>query len=470
MKVCVLQPDYADSALAYRQFDPPRNLSSLLPECEVDHLFLRKALVYKQLREAAARSYDVFVNLCEGYLDWDIPSIDVIWALERLRLPYTGPGTRLYDPSKALMKYVAYTQDVPFPAFVEAESGADCETAAAELRFPLFVKPAHAGDSLGIDTASYVTNEVELRQKCGDVIREFGKAIIEEYIDGRECTLLVAANPEDRFHPVVLTPLEFVFPQGARFKTYELKVEQHHPTCNIPLSDPELSEKLRLSAKAIFAGFEGEGYARLDFRVNAASDIFFLDINFACSVFYPEGYEGSADYILKYSEGGAAGFLRHIIGEGIQRHFSRRKVYQRRGNALSGFGIYATEQIACGQVVFRGEERCHRLTSRNHVERSWPAKDRETFGRYSVPLSKNVAILWSEDPEEWAPQNHSCNPNTAYDGLNLVALRQIPVNEELTFDYSGICDDQMLPFSCDCGAPECLKQVRGRAGQGLGAK
>ena len=31
-----------------------------------------------------SKRYDIFVNLCEGYLDWDIPSIDVIQALDSL--------------------------------------------------------------------------------------------------------------------------------------------------------------------------------------------------------------------------------------------------------------------------------------------------------------------------------------------------------------------------------------------------
>src|SRR5215831_5603747 len=150
MKVCVLQPDYTGSTVDYQHYDPPRDLTDLLPGVQVDHLFLRKATTYRQLREAAARRYDIFVNLCEGYLDWDIPSIDVIWSLESLGLPYTGPGMRLYDPSKPLMKYVAYTQGVEFPPFLEASTEVECAAAWMRLRPPLFVKPAHAGDSLGI--------------------------------------------------------------------------------------------------------------------------------------------------------------------------------------------------------------------------------------------------------------------------------------------------------------------------------
>jgi D-alanine-D-alanine ligase len=54
------------------------------------------------------------------------------------------------------------------------------------------------------------------------------------------------------------------------------------------------------------------GYARFDFRVNDKGDIYFLELNFTCSVFYADGYEGSADFILKYDGIGQAGFLKHI--------------------------------------------------------------------------------------------------------------------------------------------------------------
>jgi D-alanine-D-alanine ligase len=462
MKVCVLQPDYADSSVAYRNFDPRRNLAHLLPDCQVDHLFLRKTTVYQQLREASAHGYDIFVNLCEAYLEWDIPSMDVIWSLDLLKLPYTGPCVRLYDPSKSLMKYLAYTQGVRFPPFVEVAGDGDCGRAVERLRFPMFVKPAHAGDSLGIDAASLVTSEAGLRRKCGQVVAEFGKALVEEYIEGREFTVLVAADPRDRFHPLALRPIEFRFPPGQRFKTYELKVEQHHPESNVPVDDAGLDERLRSASRAIFTGFEGEGYARLDFRVDGAGDVFFLEINFACSVFYADGFEGSADYILKYDGLGRSGFLRHIIAEGIERHRRRRKLYERRGDAISGFGIHAREPIQKGQVVFRGEERPHRLVTREHVQRTWPPARMELFGRYGVPLSRQVFVLWSDDPDEWAPQNHSCDPNTAYAGLDVVALRDIARGEELTLDYAELCDGDMIPFECRCGSPKCRGEVRGR--------
>ena len=62
------------------------------------------AKAVKQLKELKKKNYDVFINLCEGYLEWNVPSIDVIYFMELLNLPFTGPTSLLYDPPKDLMK------------------------------------------------------------------------------------------------------------------------------------------------------------------------------------------------------------------------------------------------------------------------------------------------------------------------------------------------------------------------------
>jgi hypothetical protein len=453
VKVCVLEPDYRGSTVDYRHYDPPRDLSALLPDDEVDHLFLYKTTTYRQLREAAKRGYDIFVNLCEGYLDWDVPSIDVIWSLDRLGLPYTGSCARLYDPSKELMKYVAHTRGVRYPRFA-----CEVEDAFRQLSFPMFVKPGHAGDSLGIDADSLCHTAEEVRAKAEAIEREYGAAIIEEFIAGREFTVLVAENPENRFEPRTFQPIEFKFPRGDGFKTYGLKVQSHHPESNVPVLDAELAGRLRDAARTIFVGFEGEGYARLDFRMDAAG-LWFLDINFACSVFYPQGYEGSADYILRHDRAGHRGFLRHIIDAGLARQRRKEQRFVRGANGIAGFGIRATADLKRGEVVFRGEERTARLVTRAHILKSWPAEQVEVFRQYATIVGNGVYILWDEDPREWAPQNHSCNPNTAYSGLNLIALRDIRRGEELTIDYGGFGNPDAAPFTCACGAENCRGAV-----------
>ena len=467
MKICVLQPDYGSSDVDYKNYDPPRNLAPLLPEAQIDHVFLDKRSTYRQLKALKAQGYDIFVNLCEAYLEWDVPSIDVVHALEMLNLPYTGPTPVLYDPPKPLMKYVACTAGVATPAFVEVTDLGTLEQAVAALHFPLFVKPAKAGDSLGISAGSLVQTQAELRRQTAEILEGYDSALVEEYIAGREFTVLVAGQPDPAAPPGTYRALEFVFPEGHAFKTYDLKITQWHPECNVPCSDDALDTRLRDAAGRIFQNFGGVGYARLDFRVDADGGIFFLEINFTCSVFYPEKYEGSADYILKYDAGGQAGFLRQIIAEGLARHGRRQKKYTVRGNAVDGYGLYAVQPIGAGEVIWPGEERAQRIVTHAHVKAHWPPAAQETFRRYAYPVSEAVFILWDDDPSEWAPQNHSCNPNSAYRGLNVVALRDIAAGEELTLDYADFLDEHMEPFTCRCGAPGCRGIIHGTPGNNV---
>lgn len=145
MKICVLQPNYSTSAVDYKNYDPPRNLQKLRPNDTVDHVFLNKLTTYKQLKTLSKNNYDIYVNLCEGYLEWDVPSIDVIQSLDLLNLPYTGPSLLLYDPPKPLMKYVAYAASVKTPQYVALSTALSLDKQTENLCYPLFVKPAKAG-------------------------------------------------------------------------------------------------------------------------------------------------------------------------------------------------------------------------------------------------------------------------------------------------------------------------------------
>ena len=464
LRVCVLQPDYSTTQVDYKYYDPVRNLAPLLPEARVDHVLLNKLTTYKQLKTLARNRYDIYVNLCEGYLEWEIPSIDVIHSLEALQLPFTGPTSMLYDPPKSLMKYVAFSEGVNTPAYAVVTCLEDLDKHCAHMRYPLFVKPEKAGDSLGIDASSLVHHVADLHSRATRLLEEYDTLLVEEYIAGREFTILVAANAGSDGGITAYRPVEYIFPEGYSFKTYALKTAELHPDANVPVTDEELVTRLTRAAEGIFRGFNGVGYGRLDFRMDERGELYFLEINFTCSVFYEEGYEGSADYILRYDGAGPRNFLRHIITEGIYRHAAAQKTYKINGNSIAGYGIYATREIQPNEVIFKGEEAAQRIVTRRYVEQKWPEREKETFRRYAYPLSNEVFLLWDNNPAGWAPQNHSCAASTFYDGLNVVANRLIAKGEELTLDYASFLDEHMEPFQCRCGAPNCRGLVTGLPG------
>lgn len=324
----------------------------------------------------------------------------------------------------------------------------------------MFVKPAKAGDSLGIDQSSLVKNAKELKDKVHALLNDYDEVLIEEYIHGREFTVLVSANADGKTCRS-FKPVEYIFPEGYAFKTYSLKTSELHPGANIPCNDPKIEIELRKAAEAIFLCFEGKGYARMDFRIDQEGTIYFLEVNFTCSVFYADGMEGSADYILKFDGIGQSGFLKLIIDEGIARHQKKQKAFIVKGDSISGYGIYANRKIKEGEILYKGEERAHRIVSLEHVEKNWNERDKMKFKQYAYPLGANIYAYWDQEPSEWSPQNHSCNANTVQEGLNMVATRNIDEGEELTLDYADFLDHTMEPFKCNCGASNCRGTITG---------
>jgi D-alanine-D-alanine ligase-like ATP-grasp enzyme len=461
MKICVLLPNYTTTNVDYKNYDPPRNLQKLLPNCEVETLFLNKLTTYKQLQEAGKKGFDIFVNLCEGYLDWEVPSIDVITSLDLLNLPYTGTNATLYDPSKELMKYVAFCSNVATPNYcLLNNSTGSLKNSVAHLQYPLFVKPSKAGDSLGIDSNSIVNNEIELEIQAKKILKNFDELLIEEYIDGRELTVLVSRN-SDLETATTYPPIEYIFTKNFSFKTYSLKTSELHPNSNIEVVDVAIVAQLQIASQAIFAAFNGEGYARLDFRMDKKGNLFFLEINFTCSVFYEDGFEGSADYILKQIPNGQQKFLKNIIAEGIARHCAKQKLYYLQGNTIAGYGIFAKKNIAKNEIIFKGEEKSQRIVTKQFINNNWNETQQQDFARYAYPISKNVYILWDTNAAEWAPQNHSCQANTTYFGLNVIALKNIKKNEELTLDYATFLDETAMEFDCNCQSIDCRKKIKG---------
>jgi len=465
MKICVLQPDYSTTDVDYKNYDPVRSITQWLPNHQVEYVQLNKLTTYKQLQGLRRQQYDIFINLCEAYLEWEIPSIDVIQSLELLNLPYTGATLSLYDPPKPLMKYVAYSAGVTTPKYIVCTS--TNSLSVTHLTFPLFVKPAKAGDSLGIDLHSKCNTVNELTQKVNTLLEQYDELLIEEYIAGREFTVLVVADTTTTHGCYAYNPVEYIFDEHNHFKTYDHKTKDLHPDRNVPINDDAINQQLKDAACAVFKAFEGKGYARMDFRMDANGVIYFLEVNFACSVFYTNGYEGSADYILLNTPNGHEDFLQRIIAEGIARHTRKQKLYHIGRNATDGYGIYATQHIPKGTVIFAGEESMHRLVSHNYVQQHWDGSRQLDFARYAVPISSDVYLIWDIEPANWAPQNHSCSPNTCYNGLQVIALSDIPLGEELTLDYQTIINTTMQPFQCCCGATNCRSVITGKAGTTL---
>jgi len=461
MRICVLEDAYVDSTSPLSELDPPADPAYYLPGHMCERHTITKANAVRSIIALSRRGFDIFLNLCDGAWDEDRPGIEVVQALERLGLPFTGAGSAFYDPTRESMKAVCRYNGVGTPNGMIVRDAQDLARAGSELTYPLIVKHPNSYSSIGLTRASRIRDEESLLLMADRMIAEYGAALVEEFIEGREFTVLVAENADYPERPFVYRPIEFLFPEGETFKHFDLKWKEYDGMRAVPCADPALDAVLRDAARSLFVGLGGTGYGRCDIRVDRDGGVYVLEINPNCGVFYPPSLEGSADFILLNDPSAHAGFAEAIFSAALKRAAERRQKWNVRFRSESGYGMFANSDIPAGEVLVKYENSPHVLVSRHHVQANWSGQLSDWFARFAYPLTDEIYVTWSPDPAEWRPINHSCDPNAWLTGLDLAARRTISPGEEITVDYATFCSDAMAPFECHCGSAECRGTVRG---------
>lgn len=460
MRICLL----TDQELDAEPFDPddwPCDPRPFLPDAEWTLLTLEKESAVAQIIEAYRDGYDVFFNLCDGAWDEGRVGVEVVQTLEWLNVPFTGATEAFFEPSREAMKRVCRAWDIDTPAYVIAREREDVEKAARTLRFPLFVKHPSSYASNGLTERSRVETPEELHEQADPMIRHYGAALIEEFIEGMECTVLVGENADDPDNPFTYQPIQYGFPEGETFKHYNLKWVNYGGLESFPVVDPELDARVRDVSARFFQGMRGAGFGRCDIRVDEDGRPFMLEINPNCGIYYPPSDPGSADLCLVHDPAGHALFTRRLVDAAFARHRRRQRAWHVLPRPAGDYGIFAKRDIAAGERILAFEEQPHHLVTRGHVEAHWDERRKDWFDRYAWPLTDEVWVTWSEDPEHWRPVNHACDPNAWLQGLDVVARRAIADGEEITLDYATFYDERMPDFTCACGAEACRGTIRG---------
>ena len=264
--------------------------------------------------------YDLFFNLCDGAADQDIPGIEVIQKLEERQVPYAGACSACYEPTRMEMKEACARIGIATPNYVVAKTAEDVERAAEELKFPLFVKHHSSYASVDLSRRSRVLSAEGLRIQAKKIMSRHGAALIEEYIDGIECTVLVAENPDDPNRPKTYTPAQYQFPKGESFKHSDLKWVDYEGLSSFPVKDQELADRLRDECARFFVELGAASFGRCDIRVDRSGTPYMLEINPNCGVYYPPKDYGSADICLSLDPEGHEGFTRQLVAAAFGRH------------------------------------------------------------------------------------------------------------------------------------------------------
>jgi D-alanine-D-alanine ligase len=317
MYICVLTsiPD---------ENDPPYDPSPHMNGYKWKHYLVNPKNVERQIRALMDEGVDVFVNLCDGTPDDALSGIGLVKTLEKLNAAFTGADSSFFDPTRQEMKTAARKAAVPAPGSAFIDNVEDTEKAVRRMKFPMLTKPPHGYASIGITRASRVENLEQLKAQVEISIKEFGRVLVEEFIEGREFTCLIAENPDDPAHPYTFKPVEFIFPEGESFKHYDMKWVEYEKMSVAAVSDPHIEKVLRDQTTRMFSILNGNGYARCDYRMDSTGTIYMLEINPNCGIFYSPSEPGSADFSLMNDPINHPKFLKLIVRSALKRQAESR--------------------------------------------------------------------------------------------------------------------------------------------------
>ena len=207
---------------------------------------------------------------------------NVIAVLETTGVPVVSsplPG-HVFGLHKPVAKLLFAAAGVPTLPFVVHDEGGRTLLRLGQLAFPVIVKPAHEGSSLGIDATSVVSDPAELQPVVDRVIHAFRQpALVESFVSGREFTVGLVGNFGKGRQPEVLPIEEIVFQNGDGAYTYDVKSRDAvTPVCPAQI-DEELTARIRDMCLMAFRACGCRDLARIDVRLSEEGRPFVLEIN-----------------------------------------------------------------------------------------------------------------------------------------------------------------------------------------------
>lgn len=234
-------------------------------------------------------------NIAEG-VRGDARESHVPALLEMLGIPYTGSKvlTHALSLDKAMAKRVWRDCGLPTAPFQLFERGD--EPLAADLTFPLFVKPVREGSGMGIVSNSVVNDEASLRRQVEWVLQTYRQpALVEAYLPGREFTVGLIGNrrfpgevapsafyDERGYHVFPILEID-VSPVSEAGGLYGSQIKSDMPLapaylCPAPIDD-RLAEEMRRLAVAAFEALGALDVGRVDFRLGTDGRPYLMEIN-----------------------------------------------------------------------------------------------------------------------------------------------------------------------------------------------
>lgn len=236
---------------------------------------------------------------------------------EVLDVPYVGCGVLASSTgmdkiiSKALFEHAGIPQ-LPYVPVNQKRWKLDqdevIQSIESELSYPMYVKPANMGSSVGISEAK---DQNELRQAIVLAFEFDHRVVVEQGVIAREIEISILGNED------VNTSVPGELVKDIQFYDYESKYENNNVTLQIPANvDNNIITKLKDYAAKAFLAIDGSGLTRADFFVTENNEIYINEVNtfpgFTPISMYPKLWENTG---LSYRD-----LIEELIQLGIKRH------------------------------------------------------------------------------------------------------------------------------------------------------
>ncbi len=235
--------------------------------------------------------------------------------LELAELAYVGPGVLASAAAmdKEMTKRICRDAGLPVVEFLAVTGAPDLDAIEKTFPYPLFVKPANLGSSVGISKAK---NREELKTAIENAAQFDRKVIVERTIVGQELECSVLGNGDLK----ASIPCEIL--PSRDFYDYDDKYVLNKTEFKIPpnLSDDQIREVQRL-AVGCYQALQCEGMSRVDFLLEQSSGKLYInEINtipgFTSISMYPKMWEHCG---LPYPK-----LLDRLIELALERHAAKR--------------------------------------------------------------------------------------------------------------------------------------------------
>lgn len=266
-----------------------------LEKCGYDVEYIGNIQKLKNRLENGSLDVDLIFNIAEGFGSRNrealIPSL-----LEIYGIPHTASDT--YGMALNLNKYhtkiLAASIGIPVPkdvCFKELNESVIKEV--EDIGYPIVLKLNSEGGSMGV---SLVHNRIELVEQSNHLIKQYHSEILaEEYIPGKEITVPIIGNREQA---EALGVVLIMHEDGTDVSLYDcnMKGTENDITNSLTTGLPPKTENaIRQYSLAIHRFLDLRDYSRMDFRVSADGQPYFLEINTMPSL----GRDGSFELCAK---------------------------------------------------------------------------------------------------------------------------------------------------------------------------